>query len=275
MNCQGRSSSSLAKLNSLRDAGTGGGAGAQSRKGKECLRLQVFLAHGGAASRRASEKLITEGRVQVNGKTVTALGEKVAPGDEVCLDGVPVRAEKQRRYLLLNKPPEYLCSSSDPQGRPLALSLLPKEIPERLYNVGRLDYRSSGMVIFTNDGDFAAKISHPRSGIEKEYLVEAAGSISDEFIRSFGEGVTIEGVRYQALKIERVGRRGLKVVLVEGKNREIRKVFSHFHLHPNLLRRVRIGPVYLGDLPEGAVRPLTKDEINALGTGRPGREGKW
>ncbi|MDR2053159.1 MAG: rRNA pseudouridine synthase [Treponema sp.] len=237
--------------------------------------MQVFLAHGGAASRRASEKLITEGRVQVNGKTVTALGEKVAPGDEVCLDGVPVRAEKQRRYLLLNKPPEYLCSSSDPQGRPLALSLLPKEIPERLYNVGRLDYRSSGMVIFTNDGDFAAKISHPRSGIEKEYLVEAAGSISDEFIRSFGEGVTIEGVRYQALKIERVGRRGLKVVLVEGKNREIRKVFSHFHLHPNLLRRVRIGPVYLGDLPEGAVRPLTKDEINALGTGRPGREGKW
>lgn len=237
--------------------------------------MQVFLAHGGVASRRASERFILEGRVQVNGKTVTALGEKVAPDDEVCLDGVPVRMEKQYRYLLLNKPPEYLCSSSDPQGRPLALSLLPKEIAERLYSVGRLDYRSSGLVIFTNDGDFAARIGHPRSGIEKEYVIEAAGPVPDEFIRSFGEGITIEGVRYRARKIERVGRRGLKVVLVEGKNREIRKVFSHFHLHPNLLRRVRIGPVCLGDLPEGAVRPLTDTEINALGTGRPGKEAKW
>jgi 23S rRNA pseudouridine2605 synthase len=238
--------------------------------------LQVFLAHSGVASRRASERFILEGRVQVNGKTVTILGEKVAPGDKVCLDGVPVRVEKQRRYLLLNKPPEYLCSSSDPQGRPLALSLLPKDISERLYNVGRLDYRSSGLVIFTNDGDFAAGIGHPRSGIEKEYAVEAAGPIPDEFIRSFGEGVTIEGVRYQARKIERVGRRGLTVVLVEGKNREIRKVFSYFHLHPNLLRRVRIGPVCLGDLPEGSARPLTDAEINALETaGRPGKEAKW
>jgi 23S rRNA pseudouridine2605 synthase len=256
----------------------------------------VFLARGGAASRRASERFILEGRVQVNGKTVTALGEKVAPGDEVRLDGVPVRAEKQRRYLLLNKPPEYLCSSSDPQGRPLALSLLPRDIPERLYNVGRLDYRSSGLVIFTNDGDFAAAIGHPRAGIEKEYLVEAVGPIPDEFIRSFGDGITIEGIRYRARRIERVGRRGLKVVLVEGKNREIRRVFSHFHLHSSLLRRVRIGPVCLGDLPEGAARPLADAEIRALGAcrvsrakpaasavkrggppeaGRPGREAKW
>jgi 23S rRNA pseudouridine2605 synthase len=236
--------------------------------------LQVFLAHGGVASRRASERLILEGRVRINGRTVTTLGEKVAPGDEVCLDGVPVRAENRRRYLLLNKPPEYLCSSSDPQGRPLALDLLPKEISERLYNVGRLDYRSSGLVIFTNDGDFAARIGHPRSGIEKEYLVEAVGPVPDEFIRSFGEGIIIEGVRYRARKIERVGRRALRVVLVEGKNREIRKVFSHFHLHPALLRRVRIGPVCLGDLQEGAVRPLTKDEISALEIGQQGKETK-
>jgi 23S rRNA pseudouridine2605 synthase len=227
--------------------------------------LQVFLAHGGVASRRASERFILEGRVQVNGKTVIALGEKVAPGDEVCLDGIPVRTEKQRRYLLLNKPPEYLCSSSDPQGRPLALSLLPGDISERLYNVGRLDYRSSGLVIFTNDGDFAARVGHPRSGIEKEYIVEAVGPIPDDFISSFGEGVMIEGIRYRARRIERVGRRRLSVVLVEGKNREIRKVFSHFHLHPSLLRRVRIGPVCLGDLPEGVVRPLTDTEIRTLG----------
>jgi 23S rRNA pseudouridine2605 synthase len=275
LNCQGRNSSDLVKPNNPRNAGIGGETGAQSRGGGADIRLQVFLAHGGIASRRASERLILEGRVRINGKTVTTLGERVAPGDEVCLDGVPVHAEKRYRYLLLNKPPEYLCSSSDPRGRPLALSLLPKEISERLYNVGRLDYRSSGLVIFTNNGDFAARISHPRSGIEKEYEVEAAGSIPDEFVRSFGEGITIEGVRYQARRIERVGRRGLRVVLVEGKNREIRKVFSHFHLHPNLLCRVRIGPVCLGDLPEGAVRPLTKAEINALETGQPGKEIKW
>jgi 23S rRNA pseudouridine2605 synthase len=155
------------------------------------------------------------------------------------------------------------------------MSLLPPEITERLYNVGRLDYRSSGLVIFTNDGDFAAKISHPRQGIEKEYFVEAAGPIPDEFVRSFEEGVTIEGVRYQARKIEREGRRRLRVVLIEGKNREIRRVFSHFHLHPNLLRRIRIGPVRLGGLPEGAVRPLTKNEVNDLAAWQPDKEGKW
>jgi 23S rRNA pseudouridine2605 synthase len=235
--------------------------------------LQVFLARGGVASRRASEKLVLEGRVQVNGKTVTTLGEKIAPGDRVCLDGVPVNAEKQRRYLLLNKPSEYLCSSSDPQGRPLALSLIPGEISERLYNVGRLDYRSCGLVIFTNDGDFAARVSHPSSGIEKEYFIEAAGPVPDEFIRSIEEGVAVEGIRYQARRIERVGRRALKVVLVEGKNREIRKVFSCFHLHPNLLRRIRIGPVCLGDLPEGKTRPLTGAEISALETMRPRKAG--
>jgi 23S rRNA pseudouridine2605 synthase len=273
LNCQEKSNSDLVKLNNSPDAGTAGETGVRSGEGH--LRLQVFLAHGGVASRRASERFILEGRVRINGKTVTTLGERVAPGDKVCLDGVPVQVEKQYRYLLLNKPPEYLCSSSDPQGRPLALSLLPREISERLYNVGRLDYRSSGLVIFTNDGDFAARISHPRSGIEKEYMVEAVGSIPDEFIRSFGEGIIIEGVRYQARKIERVGRRALKIVLVEGKNREIRKIFSHFHLHPSLLRRVRIGPVCLGDLPEGAVRPLTRAEINALETGQPGKEIKW
>jgi 23S rRNA pseudouridine2605 synthase len=269
LNCQGKNSPGFARPGRLRNAGKGAG-----ERGEGFVRLQVFLAHGGVASRRASEKLILEGRVQVNGRTVTALGEKVAPGDSVCLDGVPVSAEEQRRYLLLNKPPEYLCSSSDPQGRPLALSLLPREIPERLYNVGRLDYQSCGLVIFTNDGDFAARVSHPSSGIEKEYFIEAAGPVPDDFIRSFREGVAVEGVRYQARKIERVGRRALKVVLVEGKNREIRRVFSHFHLHPNLLRRVRIGPVRLGDLPEGESRPLTEAEINALETIQPRKAGE-
>ncbi|MDR1900607.1 MAG: rRNA pseudouridine synthase [Treponema sp.] len=228
------------------------------------LRLQTYLAHAGAASRRASEKLILDGRVSVNGRIVTVLGEKVRQGDAVALDGVPVKPEERLLYLVLHKPRGYLCSSRDPQGRPLARDLFDRDIRERIYNVGRLDYLSSGLVIFTNDGDFAAAVSHPSAGIEKEYLVEAAGSIPDEAVEAFAGGVTIEGVRYRAAKIERSGRRALKIVLVEGKNREIRRVFSHFHLHPEKLHRVRIGPVLIGDLPEGASRPLTKEEMDIL-----------
>lgn len=229
------------------------------------MRLQVYLAHAGAASRRASERLIAGGRVEVNGRTVTEQGEKVGPGDEVRLDGVPVRIETRLRYIVLNKPPLYLCSSFDPQGRALALDLLPRDITERLYTVGRLDYRSSGLVLFTNDGDFAAGVGHPRREIEKEYLVEASGRIPDEVVEAFLRGVVIEGVRYRAERIDRLGGRTLRVVLIEGKNREIRRVFSHFHLHPETLCRVRIGPVSIGELQSGESRPLTETEIQAFG----------
>jgi 23S rRNA pseudouridine2605 synthase len=228
------------------------------------MRLQVYLAHAGVASRRASEKIILEGRVTLNGQTVTELGTKVAEGDTVCLDGKQVVPEQQLHYLALNKPPGYLCSSSDPQGRPLALELLPETIGERLYNVGRLDFLSSGLVFFTNDGAFSARLGHPRSEIEKEYLVESTVPVPDSAIEAFLEGITIEGERYRALRINRLGQKCLSIVLVEGKNREIRRVFSHFHLHPSLLRRVRIGSVELGDLPEGQTRPLSAQEIAAL-----------
>jgi 23S rRNA pseudouridine2605 synthase len=228
------------------------------------LRLQVYLAHAGLASRRAAEGIIAQGRVRINGRVIAIPGEKVLPGDEVTVDGKAVRTENRLRYLALHKPPLYLCSSADPEGRRLAKDLLPREITERLYNVGRLDYRSSGLILFTNDGDFAARISHPRSGIVKEYEVEATGPIPDEFVRAFREGVDVDGVRYQAEEIERVGRRNLRIALVEGKNREIRRVFSHFHLHPEKLHRIRIGPVLLGDLPEGKNRPLTEEELRAL-----------
>lgn len=227
------------------------------------IRLQVYLAHAGAASRRAAEKLIADGRVRVNGRIVTAMGEKVLPGDEVLLDGKPLTPETRFHYLVLNKPPEYICASSDPQGRPLALDLLPR-LTERLYNVGRLDFRSSGLIIFTNDGDFAALVSRPASEIEKEYLVESTVPIPDRAIEEFARGLLIEGVLYRAKEIERTGRKSMRVVLLEGKNREIRKVFSHFHLHPETLRRVRIGPVKLDGLMEGESRPLTEDELNDL-----------
>jgi 23S rRNA pseudouridine2605 synthase len=226
--------------------------------------LQVFLAHAGIASRRESEGFIRAGRVTINGIAVTGMGEKVKNGDKVCFDGVPVHPEQTYHYLALNKPPGFICSSRDPQGRPLALELLPNAIAERVYNVGRLDYRSSGLVFFTNDGDFAFRLSHPSSEIEKEYLVESTGPIPDKVVEEFLAGTVIEGENYKALRIERLGRKSLLIVLVEGKNREIRRVFSHFHLHPRLLRRIRIGAVELGDLPEGQTRTLLPAEIAAV-----------
>jgi 23S rRNA pseudouridine2605 synthase len=228
------------------------------------VRLQVYLARAGIASRRSSESLIAQGRVTVNGRVVAAPGEKVAPGDEVRLDGAPVAGESRLRYLALHKPPGYICSSRDPQNRPLALDLLPRHISERLYNVGRLDYLSSGLILFTNDGGFAARLGHPRAGIEKEYIVEASGLIPDAVPEAFVRGITIEGVRYQAREIEKTGRKTLRILLVEGKNREIRRVFSHFHLHPVRLHRIRIGPVLLGELESGESRPLGEEELRAL-----------
>jgi 23S rRNA pseudouridine2605 synthase len=224
------------------------------------MRLQVFLAHSGVASRRESEKLIAAGRVSVNGVVVREQGVKVSEADAVCVDGRGVKPEERLRYIALNKPPLYLCASSDPLNRPLAGALL-GQTDERLYNVGRLDFRSSGLIFFTNDGAFAAGLSHPSSEIEKEYLVEATGLIPEGLIDGFARGLTVEGVFYRCREIERLGKRALRIVLIEGKNREIRKVLSAFRLHPKVLRRIRIGAVRLGDLAEGKSRPLSGDEL--------------
>jgi 23S rRNA pseudouridine2605 synthase len=227
------------------------------------IRLQVYLSHAGIASRRAAEEIIAKGRVSVNGVTSTSQGSKVEETDIVLLDGQPVKLENRSLYLALNKPAGFICSSKDPQGRPLALDLLPKT-KERLYSVGRLDFQSCGLIFFTNDGAFASRLGHPGSNLEKEYIVEASGPIPDVTLEAFNNGITIEDVFYRAKSAIRTGRKTIRVVLIEGKNREIRRVFSHFHLHPVLLRRVRIGPVQLFDLPEGQSRPLTGKEINEL-----------
>ena len=230
---------------------------------KEALRLHVYLARAGIASRRAAEKLIEAGRVSVNGKKITVPGEKVLSGDDVRFDGNTVKAENRLLYLVLNKPPLYICSSHDPQGRPLALDLLPP-CPERLYNVGRLDYLSSGLIMFTNDGNFAARLGHPRLEIEKEYLVDSSVPIPDQAVEEFARGVIIDGILYRPKYVEKTGKKSMRVILVEGKNREIRRVFSHFHLHPERLQRIRIGPVFLGSLKEGESRPLTSIELSKI-----------
>lgn len=231
---------------------------------KSEIRLQVYLAHCGVASRRASEQIILDGRVCVNGNVVTELGTKVTEKDEVTVDGNVIHLEEKKRYILLNKPAGYVCSSADEKGRQVAADLLKEKYTERLYNVGRLDMYSKGMILFTNDGDFAAKLSHPSSQIEKEYIVETSQNIPEDFPSKFEKGIRIEGVFYKCKKCEILKPRKVKIVLIEGKNREIRTVLESQNIGTKSLVRVRIGNVKLDELKPGESRELTDVEVKGL-----------
>lgn len=228
------------------------------------IRLQVYLAHAGVASRRASEQIILDGRVTVNGDVVTELGTKVSSEDKITVDGKLVTLEEKKRYVLLHKPAGYVCSLKDEKGRDVAADLLKPHFSERLYNVGRLDMFSAGLIIFTNDGDFAAKVSHPSSEIEKEYIVETSVMIPEDLPKQFLKGIRIEGVFYKAKDVELLTKRKLRVVLIEGKNREIRRVFEHFQIGIKSLTRMRIGTIKNNNLQAGQFRELTKEEITSL-----------
>lgn len=231
------------------------------------VRLHVYLAHAGVASRRACEKIIAEGRVSVNGECVTVLGSTVGEGDTVLFDGRQVLPEKRLCYVLLYKPQGFVCTLADEKGRATAADLLQQAYSERLYNIGRLDMFSSGAILFTNDGDFSAKIEHPSAQIEKEYLVETTHNVPPELLTRFERGIRIEGVFYKCRKARAVNSRKLRIVLVEGKNREIRRVFDFFRSPIKRLIRVRIGNLALGDLKPGEFRDLSikeREELLAL-----------
>jgi 23S rRNA pseudouridine2605 synthase len=227
------------------------------------IRLQAYLASCGLGSRRSCEKLILDARVTVNGKVAT-IGESAVAGDEVRFDGRIVRPHARLRYIALNKPPGYVTSMSDERGRPIASSLLGSAVEERVYNVGRLDQWSSGLLLYTNDGDLTALMVHPSGLIDKEYQVETDLPIPENFASDFAAGLTVDGISYKAESISIIAERKMRIVLIEGKNREIRRVLEHFSLRALALRRVRIGPIELGDLAEGAYRELGPDEVLAL-----------
>ena len=231
---------------------------------KQEMRLQVYLAHAGVASRRACEKIIAEGRVSVNGTLVTDMGSKVRTGDTVLLDGKPVHPEARKCYVLLNKPAGFVCTLSDEKGRPTAADLLKETYSERLYNIGRLDMFSSGAILFTNDGDFAAKIEHPSAQIEKEYVIETTQDFPPELLTRFERGIRVDGIFYKCRSAAAINRRKLRIVLVEGKNREIRRVLDSFNCTIKRLVRVRIGSLELGNLKAGEFRNLTANERHAL-----------
>ena len=230
----------------------------------DSVRLQVRLARSGLASRRKCEVFIAEGRVTVNGQVVIRPGTKVTNRDEVRVDGRLIKDEKRKVYLALHKPAGFLCSDDDPDGRPLAKSLLEVVVKERIYHVGRLDYMTSGLIFFTNDGDFARALTHPSKKVEKEYLVTTKSEIPPELIERFLKGLVVEGVRYKASDAELLGPRTARIVLTEGKNRELRKVFLSVSASIKKVHRVRIGPVNIKGITSGRFRHLRDYEVRAL-----------
>jgi 23S rRNA pseudouridine2605 synthase len=229
--------------------------------------LQKFLAEAGVASRRASEQIILAGRVEVNGRKVQELGSKVDPAhDRVTLDGQPIKP-KRKLYVALHKPPELVCSRSDELGRSTIYELLPKEWGH-LHSVGRLDYKSEGLIFLTNDGEFSLHLTHPRYGIAKKYLATIEGPVPAELLDLFMKGVWYEGERYKAEKARIVsGGRAQTLVeleLAEGKYHEVRRLFESQGRTVKRLQRVQIGNIKLGELPPGKWRTLTEPEIKSL-----------
>jgi 23S rRNA pseudouridine2605 synthase len=231
------------------------------------VRLQKFLAEAGVASRRASEQIILEGRVRVNGEIVRQLGSKIDPEqDKVDLDGKPVRS-KRKLYLALHKPRGCVCSRKDEHGRPTVFDLLPKEWLN-LHTVGRLDFASEGLLFLTNDGEFALRLTHPRYGVRKRYLATVEGRVDDAMLRLLEKGVWHDGEQLKAERARLASTSGSQCVveleLAEGKNREVRRMFESQGLTVRRLLRTQIGKIKLGELKTGRWRTLTLTEIKTL-----------
>lgn len=230
------------------------------------MRLQKFMADCGVASRRACEQLILEGRVAVNGQTVTQLGTLVEPGDSVVFDGQALRLKSKRVYVMLYKPDKVVSTASDPEGRKTVLDLV--DVPERLYPVGRLDYHTEGLILLVNDGNAAYHLTHPKFEIEKEYLATIAGSIEKEEILSLEKGAVIDGTKCAPAKVKvvetTVHTTSLSVIIHEGKNRQVRKMFESIGKTVLHLTRMRHGELLLTGLKPGQWRYLTDEEITYL-----------
>jgi pseudouridine synthase len=238
------------------------------------IRLQKILSMAGIASRRAAEDLIAQGRVMVNGRTVTELGTKAdLARDEIKVDGRRVKAPAARRYLLLYKPRGYITSRSDPQRRPTVIDLVAKGgVREYVYPVGRLDYDSEGLLILTSDGELAAQLTHPRHGVEREYHVRVRGVPEERQIARLARGIVVEGRRtapatvtlLKILEADSGEQAVLTVIIREGRNRQVRNMCDAIG-HPVVrLRRVRIGPITDDRIRPGEFRDLEPREVAAL-----------
>lgn len=238
-------------------------------------RLQKIIAHAGFASRREAETMIREGRVTVNGRVVTELGSKADPAhDHIKVDGKLITRAETHRYILLYKPKEVMTTVADPQGRRTVIDLI-KGVRERIYPVGRLDFHSEGLILLTNDGDLAFKVSHPQHGSVKTYHVKVRGVPEQRLIEKLERGITIDGKRTLPCEIERMkttgkgdeeGNSWFEVKLREGRTQQIRKMFQAVGHPVSKLRRVAIGPLSDPRLGPGDYRELTKHEVKMLVT---------
>lgn len=227
------------------------------------MRINKYLAECGVASRRGCDKLIEEGRVTVNGKTA-ALGDDIAGGEEICVDGVPVSHGEKHSYYLLNKPKGYVCTVRDDKGRKTVMELLPPDAG-RVFPVGRLDYDTEGMLLLTDDGDLTFRLTHPKNEVPKTYLVKIEKGITDAELNRLRAGVEIDGVLTGKSKVKVIETdkafTKLQVTITEGRNRQVRKMFEAVGKQVVFLKRIKIGEMRLGSLPRGKVRKLTAEEI--------------
>jgi len=236
------------------------------------IRLQKLLSAAGLTSRRAAETLIEQGRVSVNGETVTTLGARADPDtDDVRLDGRRVKLPRRLRYYVLNKPRGVVTTRSDPQQRRTVMDLL-RKVRVSVYPVGRLDYDSEGLLLMTNDGELAARLSHPRHRIERVYEARVLGTPTAEALRRASRGIVVDGRRTRPARVRllrtvaspRGDQSVVELTLSEGRNRQVRKMCEAIGHPVNRLRRVRMGPLTIAGLRPGELRELSAPEADAL-----------
>ena len=232
------------------------------------MRLQKYIAQCGVASRRAAEKIISQGRVRVNGEIIDFMGFEVDPKtDTVEVDSKVLHEEKKKYYIMLNKPKNYVTTVSDDLGRPTVMELV-EDIDARIYPVGRLDFETSGLLLMTNDGDFANSVTHPASEINKVYIAVTDKPLDEEQLNALREGVIIDDFKTSPARVENLKKVKygfeVKITIHEGKNRQGRKMLEAVGARAVSLKRISVGSITLGNLPEGKWRKLSDAEINKL-----------
>lgn len=225
------------------------------------------MADSGVCSRRAADKMIENGEVKINGKICT-VGDSVKETDNVTVNGKTVSLVKKYDYYIMNKPKGYVCTVKDDKGRKTVMDLLPNADEKRLFPVGRLDYDSEGLLILTNDGDLTFRLTHPKNEIPKTYLVKIEGKITDEAVKKLRSGVIVDGkpTGKSNVKVVESGKdfTRLHVVITEGRNRQVRKMFEAVGKEVKFLKRIKIGELRLSGLDRGEVRKLSPAEIEYL-----------
>lgn len=231
------------------------------------MRINKFLATSGVASRRASDKLIIDGVVKINGKICSPGDDVDLSNDTVTVNGKIVNVVKKYEYYIMNKPKGYVCTVKDDKGRKTVMDLLPQKM-KRLFPVGRLDYDTEGLLILTNDGDLTFKLTHPKNEVPKTYLVKTEKPVSDEDLAKLRSGVFVDGVKTKKCNVRlietlKTGSK-LHITITEGRNRQVRKMFEAVNNNVDFLKRIKIGDLTLTGLNRGEVRQLNAREIDYL-----------